>query len=87
MKMPRFTLPLVVLALAAAPPSSAAVAVDGRLDPDYGAPLAVQSTQTNVVDNTLGLIDGSSGFELDVVCPPPTPARAVTWGHLKAIYR
>jgi hypothetical protein len=44
------TLVLVLGALTLAPPADAAITVDGHLDPDYGAALATQTTQTSFVD-------------------------------------
>ena len=55
---------LVALASAAVRPA-AAITVDGRLDPEYGAALVVQSTQTGFDDNTAGLVEFANGSELD----------------------
>ena len=41
---------LVLGAFTIAPRADAAIAVDGQLDPDYGAALATQTTQTSFVD-------------------------------------
>jgi len=65
-------IPLLAVALAAALacPEARAVTVDGKLDPEYGPPLSVQTTQTSTLDNTLviaGADSAASGFgsELD----------------------
>jgi hypothetical protein len=55
------TLGLMTLAALPAP----AVTMDGRLDPDYLAPLAVQTSQTNLPDATAGRIGATNGSELD----------------------
>ncbi len=55
---------LAALALAACG-ASAAVVVDGRLDPDYGSPLSIQTTQTVVGDDNYAKVDGANGSELD----------------------
>ncbi len=64
-------IPILTLALVALThPDARAVTVDGRLDPDYGQPLSVQTLQTGSLDNTLviaGRDSAASGFgsELD----------------------
>ncbi len=66
------TAPLVSLALLLLlAPAALAVPVDGTLDPEYGAALATQTTQTGqtsfgiVGDNTLGDLMNANGSELD----------------------
>ncbi len=44
---------------------SATIPIDGALDPDYGAALATQSTQTSLGDAGQGLVDLAAGSELD----------------------
>ncbi len=39
--------------------------VDGVRDAQYGAPLAIQDTQTSFGDSNLGLVDAANGSELD----------------------
>src|SRR6267142_516154 len=66
--MSRLLAPVLLAFTALAAPASratAAVTVDGRLDPDYGDPISVQTTLTQVGDNTVSRVDGSSGSELD----------------------
>jgi hypothetical protein len=62
---------VIVAALAASLSSavlagSSSVAMDGQLDASYGAPLAIQDTQTQFGDSNLGLINWANGSELDV---------------------
>jgi len=45
-------------------PASAAT-IDGKLDPDYGPALSVQSTQTSQADNAAGQLNLAEGSELD----------------------
>ena len=67
--LPRVSL-LLVAALSLAPPGAGAVTVDGRLEPAYGAPVSVQSTQTGFVDADPALSPNptlyADGSELDV---------------------
>ncbi len=57
----------LLIGLAAVPAvARAAIVVDGVLDPEYGSPLAIQSTQTRRGgDNTLGQVTFADGSELD----------------------
>lgn len=41
--------------------------LDGQRDASYGAPLAIQNTQTQFGDNNLGTIDWSNGSEINAV--------------------
>ena len=59
--------PLAVLALLATPLPAAAITLDGQLDPDYGAPVIVQTIATNQGDNARGLLTWSDGSELDAL--------------------
>jgi hypothetical protein len=43
----------------------AVVPIDGHLDPAYGSPLTVQTCQTAAGDNSLGVLQGANGAELD----------------------
>jgi hypothetical protein len=65
------TLVLVLGALTLAPPADAAITVDGHLDPDYGAALATQTTQTSFVDANPAFSPNptlyADGTELDVL--------------------
>ena len=45
--------------------ASAAIVVDGAREPDYGAPLSSQTTQTSFDDNTSSLVYYANGSELD----------------------
>lgn len=56
--------PLAALVLAA--PAMAAT-LDGQLDPEYGAPIVVQTIATNRGNNTRGVPDWSYGSELDAL--------------------
>jgi len=67
----RITLPLALALGALVPAAGGAVTLDGRLDPEYGAPRSVQTTQTQGRDNNSGFggadSTGSSfGSELDL---------------------
>lgn len=44
---------------------TSAITVDGTADATYGAPLAVQNTQTGFGDSNLGQVDVANGSELD----------------------
>lgn len=44
-----------------------AVIVDGSADKAYGAPIAVQNTQTSFGDSNIGLLDWANGSEIDSV--------------------
>jgi len=52
------------LATATAAPAQASVAVDGRLEPDYGSPIVVQTNLT-AADDSSASNAGSNGWELD----------------------
>ncbi|MEO6463888.1 MAG: T9SS type A sorting domain-containing protein [Candidatus Eisenbacteria bacterium] len=61
-----------LVAATASAPASAAIAIDGQLDPDYPAAIVVQITQTGLSgggqipgDNNLGDLNYASGSELD----------------------
>jgi hypothetical protein len=56
---------VALLLLLAADSASAAIVLDGTRDPDYGAPLSTQTTQTSFDDNTSSLIYFANGSELD----------------------
>ena len=62
--------PLLVALSAFVPGATAAVTVDGRLDPDYGPAISVQTTQTSFVDANPAYspdpIRYADGSELDV---------------------
>jgi hypothetical protein len=67
----RQLVPLLLL-LAVTPAAHAAIVIDGQLDGDYGAPIVVQTVQTDLVsgglipgDNTLADLNFASGSELD----------------------
>jgi hypothetical protein len=53
------------LALAAFSGSASAITNDGTLDGSYGAPVAVQATQTQFGNSNLGVVDFANGSELD----------------------
>ncbi len=57
------TLALAATVAAAVPVP--AVMLDGRLDPEYGPPLSVQTTATSSYDDLLGDLANSDGSELD----------------------
>jgi hypothetical protein len=46
-------------------PASPAITLDGRLDPEYGAPIVVQTSQTWLPDATAGRVAATNGGELD----------------------
>lgn len=56
-----------ILALLALPLPAAAITLDGRLDPEYGPPIVVQTIATLTGDNLRGAIDWSNGSELDAL--------------------
>ncbi len=53
------------LSLLAPALAQAAPTIDGTLDPQYGSPLSVQTTQTNSPDALEGAVEYSRGSELD----------------------
>lgn len=65
MKLTRSLLGLAALSLLGA--AHAQPVIDGSYDAIYGAPMAVQNTQTNFGDATWGLVDYCDGSELDQV--------------------
>jgi len=62
----RVALLTLAVALAAGAPVSA-ITLDGRLDPEYGPALGVQTTATSSIDNLLGDLANSDGSELDAL--------------------
>ncbi|MGA1223713.1 MAG: hypothetical protein ACO31E_03995 [Phycisphaerales bacterium] len=58
---------MFVAALGVAAAAQAQITLDGIADAAYGAPLAVQNTQTQFGDSNLGLIDFSNGSEIDAL--------------------
>ncbi len=61
------TAALIALATLCGPSVAHGISVDGVRDPEYGPPLAIQSTQTGAGNNTQGQVDYSLGSELDEV--------------------
>jgi hypothetical protein len=58
---------MFVAALGVASAAQAQIALDGAAEAAYGAPVAVQNTQTQFGDSNLGLIDSANGSELDAM--------------------
>jgi hypothetical protein len=65
MRTPRLLFAAVPGLLACTALLASAATLDGRLDPDYGAPLSVQASQTLLPDATAGRIGPTNGAELD----------------------
>jgi hypothetical protein len=62
------TLAFAALVLSAAPAFGGSdPAVDGTLDPSYGAPVALQTVQTNFGDANAGTVGFTNGSELDLL--------------------
>jgi hypothetical protein len=49
------------------PPIQSCMTADGTAEPEYGAPLAVQTEPTGFGDSDLGLVDHANGSELDAL--------------------
>ena len=58
---------MFVAALGVASAAQAQIALDGAAEAAYGAPVAVQNTQTQFGDSNVGFIDSANGSELDAM--------------------
>lgn len=66
MRNMNFVLVLSLALMGLSAPALSQPIIDGTADPEYGAALAVQNTQTGFGDSNLGMNDYANGSELDV---------------------